>query len=523
MDEIPRWTVFESRLTSTVEYANPLWDVGGWVDFSAPSGKQLSVRPFWIGARDWGVRFCPDETGVWRWIARCSDSRNHGLNGISGTFECVEYEGDNPLYVHGSLKVAEGSHHLMFADGTPFLWLGDTAWNGVMLARGEDWNQYLQQRRRQRFSAIQFASMDGCLTRTNRSGKKASFATDPLRINPKFFQELDSKVEAVNRHGMLAVPVIFWTYHKDDPGRRLAEDDAICLGRYVVARWGAYQCVWCLAGDGIYDGENGERWKRIGREIFSERHDRPVTMHPQSLRWVKAIFEDEEWYDFVGYQSGHGDSDEYLAWLINGPPAREWASKPVLPIINLEANYEEHPAYHSGLPFSDYDVRVAAYRSLLVSPTAGVTYGHMAIWAWKEARTKAPCYDVGLVPPWRDGLNAPGLRSLSNLQKFFGAIPWWKLRPAPELVAESAQQQDVRACLTASMADDRAAAVVYLPKGGTIRAQLGRLKRPLRSRWFNPVSGEWSEASIRSAEIVQEIISPSSQQDWVLYLSTEDS
>jgi len=435
----------------------------------------------------------------------------------------MEYKGDNPLYIHGKVVRGGGGHYLTFADGTPFFWLGDTAWNGVMLAKKNDWKQYLQQRCLQRFSAIQFASLDGCLTSTNRSGEKAVFTTNPLRVNPKFFQDLDPNVEEINAYGMLAVPVMFWMYHENDAGRRLSEDDAICLGRYLLARWGAFHCVWCLAGDGIYDGEDGERLKRIGRGIFAERHDQPVTVHPQSLRWVKPTFAGEEWYDIVGYQSGHGDSDEYLAWLIHGPPAREWASKPVLPIINLEANYEGHPAYHSGLPFGDYEVRLAAYRSLLVSPPAGVTYGHMAIWGWQETRTKAPCYDVGLVPPWQKGLNTPGLRSLSNLRNLLDAIPWWKLRPAPEIVAGSTQQKDCRACLTASMTEDRALAVVYLPKGGTIRAEVSHLKRPLRRRWFNPVSGEWSEDSTRGAETIQEIVSPTDQQDWVLLLSSEAS
>ena len=179
---------------------------------------------------------------------------------------------------------------------------------------------------------------------------------------------------------------MLWAYAPEDPGQTLSHEDAVALCRYMRARWEAYHVVWLLGGDGHYAGEGAVRWKRLGRSVFDARapgrsaplQARPVTMHPCGLSWVTEEFRHEPWFDFHGYQSGHGDSDEHLRWLQKGPPGEPWQRPPVHPIINLEPNYETHKAYHSGGAFSDYHVRRAAYWSLLATPSAGVTYGNNA-------------------------------------------------------------------------------------------------------------------------------------------------
>ena len=49
---------------------------------------------------------------------------------------------------------------------------------------------------------------------------------------------MDRKVDAINAHGMIAVPVALWAFGPDDPGQALAEVDAVRLARYLLARWG---------------------------------------------------------------------------------------------------------------------------------------------------------------------------------------------------------------------------------------------------------------------------------------------
>jgi Protein of unknown function (DUF4038) len=86
-------------------------------------------------------------------------------------------------------------------------------------------------------------------------------------------------------------------------------------------------------------------------------------------------FRDEQWLDFVTYQSGHGDDTNTLRWIYSGPPSRRWQDAPFRPFINLESPYEGHLGYQSRKPHSDYSTRRAIYWSLMNAPTAGVTYG----------------------------------------------------------------------------------------------------------------------------------------------------
>jgi len=519
MTEIPQWTVFEAALESQRDYDNPFWDATPQVRFCAPSGAEQTIDAFWDGGRMWRVRFCPDEVGEWEWASELSDPSDTGLHGRQGAFRCVPYAGDNPLYERGPLQLSENRRYLMHADGTPWFWLADTAWNGVLRSKekeqGEDWQRYLQVRREQGFTAIQFVSTQwrGC-TR-DPQGETAFTGTEGIRVNPRFFQRLDPKVAAINEQGLVAAPVLLWALTENDPGQTLAETDAVRLVRYLIARWGAHQVVWILGGDGDYRGKRAERWRRIGNAAFGDRHDRLVTMHPCGQTWVGDEFRGQAWFDFIGYQSGHGDSREHLQWLVAGPPASGWRKDPPLPAINLEPNYETHPSYHSGRRFTDFEVRRAAYWSLLIAPTAGVTFGHNSIWVWSEEPEVPEGHpSIGAVSPWHEGLDTPGVRSMAVMRQFFDALPWWRLRPAPELLTKQPGERDPHRFVAAAKAEDGILAVAYLPEGGKVWLNLEAVDRPTPARWFNPCTGEWADAGT-VVEATHTITAPDNG-DWVL-------
>lgn len=521
MITVPIFTVFEAELTSEMDYDSPLWDVTVEVIFTSPSGKRHVVEAFWDGGRTWRIRFSPDEVGEWKWETKYSTD-DRGLKGRSGSFRCVPYEGDNPLYKHGPIRLSDDRRRLVFSDGTPFLWLADTAWNGVLKAKPGDWERYLEKRRQQGFTVIQFVSTHWRAFPQDENGERAYTGTERIKINPRFFRKLDPKVEAINRHGLIAAPVILWALGDISPGVALKEEDAIKLAGYIVARWGAYQVIWILGGDGNYKGERAERWRRIGRAVFGDRHDRLVTMHPGGRMWVAGEFRDEEWYDFIGYQSGHGDGVDHLSWLVFGPPARERSKEPPRPVINLEPNYEAHLAYQSRRPFTAYHVRRALYWSLLISPTAGVTYGHHGVWFWAE-RPEVPTDHPhsGVAPPWHEAIGSEGARCVGHLRKLFDSIPWWKLWPAQELLAEQpGTPQEPHKFIAAAKSEDGSLAVIYTPMGGRIMLNAALLKLPAAARWFNPRTGEWREAGNIVEPGVLKLRTPD-DGDWALVISAD--
>ncbi|MBA7485457.1 hypothetical protein ES707_21003 [subsurface metagenome] len=515
----PQWTVFETALASSTDYGNPFQAVDVTVAFTSPSGARQTVDAFWDGGDTWRVRFSPDELGGWTWESRCSDASNQGLHNRRGNFRCVPYTGDNPLYQHGPLKLSASRRHIEHADGTPFFWLGCTAWNGVLRARPADWDSYLAARREQDFTAIQFVATHWRGLHQDAWSETAFTDTVDITLNPAFFQRLDPKVAAINAHGLVAAPVVLWTLTATDPGQILAEPDAIRLARYIVARWGAYQVVWLLGGDGRYPAERVDRWKRIGRAVFGDRHDRLVTLHPSGRNWVANDFGEEKWFDIVGYQSGHGDADRDLRWLTTGPPATLWNEDPAHPVINLEPNYETHAGYTHKTVFRGTHIRRAAYWSLMVSPPAGVTFGHNAIWVWPDEPQAPDGHSrLGIVGPWREGVYTEGARSMTLLYRLFDSLPWPQLRPAQGLLADQPGEDDPNLFVSAAQTGDGRTAVFYAPEGVGITVDGTLLPRGAQARWYNPRDGQFSEPFEINPEGTQSL-TPPDRWDWVLVVA----
>ena len=157
-----------------------------------------------------------------------------------------------------------------------------------------------------------------------------------------------------------------------------------------------------------------------------------MAVHPGGQQWVGEEFGPEPWLDILGYQSGHGGNETAWRWLVDGPPARRWAEVPRQAVINLEPCYEYHnrmaaqrgDASAPGGRFSPADVRRALYWSLLVSPTAGVTYGGHGVWGWDDGTAPPVAHERTGVPlPWREALHHAGGAG--------GAPPGGRLRRRP--------------------------------------------------------------------------------------------
>ena len=231
------------------------------------------MEAFWYGARNWKVRFAPEETGKWTYRSRSSKADDAGLNGQSGSFDCAAYAGRNPLYLHGGLKVSDDRRYLAHADGTPFFWLGDTAWNGVLKSDPGSWDLYLRDRVAKGFNVVQYVTTQWRTASGNADGRPAFYGREKISIDPVFYQWMDERVDAMNDLGVVAVPVLIWAIAGAtamlNPGNMLPDDQIITLARYMVARYGAHHVVWFLAGDADYRGEKAERWKKIGRAVLA--------------------------------------------------------------------------------------------------------------------------------------------------------------------------------------------------------------------------------------------------------------
>jgi hypothetical protein len=493
----------------------------------SPSGRRHTIDGFWDGGATWRARFMPDEVGEWVYATVCSDTANAGLHGQTGSFVCVEPTSATCFDRHGPVRVAENRRHLEHADGTPFLWLADTAWNGPLRSTPGEWAHYLEVRAQQGFTAVQWvttqwlAAPDGDL-----HGEQAYDGLERVAVNPAFFQRLDAKLDAINAAGLLGAPVLLWAArwlrpfsdNAVNPGLALPEAQASLLARYMVARWGANHVLWILNGDGEYRGQHAERWKAIGRGVFGGRPHAPVTLHPGGLQWNGAEFADEAWLDILGYQSGHRVDEERLRWLVAGPPATEWDRPPARPVINLEPPYEDHMNMAEGgmKRIDAHDVRRALYSSLLIAPTAGVTYGGHGVWGWDDG-TKPPVAHprTGVPRPWQQALRLLAAEQLHVLADLFAGVEWWRLRPAQAMIL--AQPGDTRPSrmVVAARTEMGDLAIVYTPDERRLELSLDSLRPGLAAVWINPVSGERVPA-VFSGDARRALFETPAAGDWAL-------
>ena len=546
LDTHSAWSIVTVEITvDTPLVVDPLRGVVGSVAWKSPSGRTRICPAFWDGGAKWRARVAFDEPGRWHGRASFALSDGTAVDASPDTFvgDCNAYEGTLALRAHGFPRLAPGAGYLWHPDGTPFHWVGDTAWNGPMVASADDWEDYCRTRAAQGFTVVQFVATPWRgLPDGGPDGPAFTCGDDGTleTLNHEFLRRLDARLDSLGAHGLVGAPVLLWAHEtkavdfgdipQDDrpvtqdmsmddvpvpeviehnPGIYLSEADAALLARHLVARWHAHPVAFILMGDGDYSGDAAGRWHRIGRATFGENPstDRaPIVVHPGGLQWIGSEFADEPWVDVIGYQSGHGGGIGSWRWLQDGPWLAESSLNAHQAIINVEACYEDHNRMNVmiGVPpgwtgrFSDRDVRRALYGSSLVTASAGVTYGAHGVWSW-EPGGKRPKghFQTGEAKSWREALHFAGASQICHFRTHFESVAWWRLRPAPWVLTWHAggNGQFTRWVSVARDAASRTT-VVYFAGAYAAELNLGLLNvedGALTGEWRNPRDGSVSE------------------------------
>src|SRR4051812_27888992 len=106
--------------TSGRAYADPFNDLDIDAEITGPGGRTWRLPAYWAGGQEWWFRFAAPEPGEYRIRTTCTDTENAHLHGREAALSVTPYEGTNPLYRHGGLRVSANRTHLEHADGTPF-------------------------------------------------------------------------------------------------------------------------------------------------------------------------------------------------------------------------------------------------------------------------------------------------------------------------------------------------------------------------------------------------------------------
>jgi len=517
-DEVKIWDKFEYSFQSSKLYDNPVYDVQEFsVVFTSNTNRKRVVNGYWDGGTQWMIRFMPDELGEWTWETYCSDEKNSGLNQKKGTFKCIPNDKPFNIYQHGAIKHPRGKYHLTYNDGTPYFWVACTAWNGALKSTDEEWETYLSHRVKNHYNLIQLVTTQWRGADKNLEDLVAYEGSGRISINPEFFNRIDKRIDEANSKGLLVSPVILWALPFGDgrflsPGYHLPHEEAVILARYIVARYQGNHVIWTLGGDGKYYGDLEERWKQIGRDVFEGIDHAPVTLHPHGSSYIGDLYEKEEWYSIMGYQSSHNNGENVVNWINKGPMAANWHKNRPIPYINMEPNYEE---IHFRI--DDEDVRNASWWSIFATPIAGITYGANGIWPWlQEGERILNHNDEGGVTSWRKSIDFPGSIQIGYLSEFIQAIDWWNYFPAPELLVSQPGDAAYNSFVSVVAPVDRSGILIYIPKKCSIEIRNPLLYEYVTS-WFNPQTGKEEMANIHT-EGIKIKIDQQREGDWVLKL-----
>jgi hypothetical protein len=404
---------------------------------TTPSGRELSVPTFQTGDGTLRVRYSSDEVGRHSWEIDGPGS----FPREEGALEVAEYEGDHPLFARGPLTISDDRRYLQHADGTPFNWLGDTWWMALCdrLRWPDEFRRLAADRVEKGFTVIQLvAGLYPDMAAFDERGDNAAgwpWLPDWEGINAGWWDLADVQIEYLVAQGL--IPCIFgsWGYYLPWMGvERLQRH-----WREMIARWGAYPVVWCLAGEGAMpwyladDREEAARiqregWAEVGRYVQeADPFDRLVTIHP--TRRGREQVEDDSVLDFEMLQTGHGDRKS----LPNTARAvaEAYAEEPTMPVINGEVGYE------GIMEQCREEVQRMMFWVSQLGGTCGHTYGANGI--WQVNRQGAP---FGPSPhgrswgdtPWDDAMRLSGSAQLGRFRRLLDRWDWWRIEPHPEWV-----------------------------------------------------------------------------------------
>ncbi|MDB6124434.1 MAG: hypothetical protein JWQ71_3427 [Pedosphaera sp.] len=518
LPQAAKWERFEQTFKSFTNYPNAFQDVTLSVAFTSPSGETTKVPGFWDGGKIWRARFSPNELGIWTFKSTCSDTTNSGMHNVIGEFLCIAASSKSRFDRHGPVQLASDRRHLEHEDHAPFFWLADTVWNGALLSSQPDWDSYAHTRASQKFTVAQWVAISG----VNLNYQNAFTGRDQISISPRFFKQLDDKVKILNDAGLLSAIVPFWDLQSQGANavESLPEDQAILLLRYMVARWGANDVIWMLACEGDSIGKKAGRWKRICRAVFGEAPHAPVMLHPGETYWVADEFRAEPWLDLLGYQSGQQINDDMLQWMLAGPFSNDWKKQPVHPFINLAPLYENATSGAFQQKVSPLAVRRALYWSLLNAPTAGVSYGAEGVWNWvaeNEPKVSAAAARSAIPQTWQRNLFLPVAEQMTNLAGVFSSIDFWRLRPAPELVADQPGLKSPQRFIAAALTETKDVALIYVPEDRTIQLNLVGMPESLTAIWINVRTGERTPMVTFSGGQIRKFLMPDAG-DWLMLI-----
>ncbi len=428
--------------------------------------------------------------------------------------------------VPAQLRVSPDQRFLQTADGKPFFWLGDTAWELFHRLTREEAEMYLKNRADKGFTVIQavaLAELDG-LHDPNPYGEIPLENDDPTKPREAYFQHVDFIIRRAEQLGLHIALLPTWgdKVFKDRWGAGpeiFTADNAQVYGKWLASRYkNQKNIIWVLGGDRNPRNDNDVAiWRSMARGIEegSGGADKAlITYHPQpnaledggSSKW----FHNDSWLDFNMFQTGHCRENniwDRMALVYNRKPAK--------PVLDGEPLYEDHPVCFNANDLgtsSPYDIRKHAYIDVFAG-AFGHTYGCHDIWQM-YAPNRTPVNGPHF--PWYVAIDLPGAGQMKHLRYLVESRPMFDRVPDQSLITNALNANDH---IQATRGKDYI--FVYSAQGKPFTLNTSKISGSgIVAYWYNPRNGESKDAGRFSKKPQQDFTPPASGygQDWILVI-----
>lgn len=335
----------------------------------------------------------------------------------------------------------------------PFFYLADTVWSAFTNITLEEWEYYLDKRKSQGFNVLQINTLPqwdrgmndvGIYPFKVKEGQVFQFG----EWNQGYYDRARAMCKmAVDSGFQLALVVLWLNYVPETWGSKIMPSNIMpkeFVKEYTKKIWKEFEefePIYVISGDTDFDTKETI-------EYYEEALNTLCTLSPMSLKTLHIkrgydVIPEQllSHIDFYMFQSGHNISEQKMSYVL---PERFYQKYPIKPLINSEPCYEQmgYSRQKYGR-FNQFDIRKAAWSSLLSGACAGITYGAHGIWNWYRINSpKNPILGEGfdLPLPWGDALRFMGAWDYGYMKYIFEEYKIGELTPQKELLENNTEE-----------------------------------------------------------------------------------
>jgi hypothetical protein len=426
------------------------------------------------------------------------------------------------------LKVSENKRFLVTADGKPFFYLADTAWELFHRLNREEAETYLKNRAAKGFTVIQavvLAELDG-LHDPNPYGQTPLANDDPTKPNEKYFEHVDWIVGRANdlglTIGMLPTWGDKWNKKWGVGPEVFTPENAATYGAWLGKRYKDKAIIWILGGDRPVETDGHKAITRaMARGLRAgDGGAHLMTFHPPGGAGSSQWFHADDWLDFNMRQNGH--QPEFTGRYDKTRP--DYDRTPTKPVLDGEPIYEDHPVAFKAKDLG-HSVAADCRRTLywdLFTGACGHTYGHHSVWQM-YAKGRKPIN--GPLLTWDEAIDQPGAEQMQHGRRLMESRPYLSRIPDDSVIVSAEVATSVPGAGTRRYAATRDAqgsyAMVYAPVGRAFAVRMDAVSgSKVKAWWYNPRDGKATAIGEFPSTGTRRFAPPDPGEllDWVLVL-----